>query len=51
MFRRVFVANRGEVAERVVRTCRRMGITPVVAVSDAEVEAEVTVLRAAGGSA
>ena len=52
MFRRVFVANRGEVAERVVRTCRRMGITPVVAVSDADAGAawlaDVEVARIGG---
>ena len=40
MFRRVFVANRGEVAVRVVNTCRRMGITPVVAVTDADAGAQ-----------
>jgi acetyl-CoA carboxylase biotin carboxylase subunit len=34
VFRRVFIANRGEVAARVARTCRRMGITPVVAVTE-----------------
>ena len=39
VFRRVFIANRGEVAERVSRTCRRMGITPVVAVTDPDVGA------------
>ena len=34
MFRRVLIANRGEVAARVARTCRRMGIHAVVAVSE-----------------
>ncbi|MFZ5482281.1 MAG: acetyl-CoA carboxylase biotin carboxylase subunit [Myxococcota bacterium] len=34
MFRRVFIANRGEVAARVARTCRRMGVTPVAAVTE-----------------
>src|SRR5689334_1464588 len=34
MFRRVLIANRGEVAARVARTCRRLGIVPVVAVSE-----------------
>ncbi len=36
MFRRVLVANRGEVAARVVRSCRRLGIETVVVVSAAD---------------
>src|SRR6476661_8337191 len=36
MFHRVFVANRGEVAARVARTCDRLGITPVFALSEAD---------------
>jgi acetyl-CoA carboxylase, biotin carboxylase subunit len=39
MFHRVFVANRGEVAARVARTCDRLGITPVFALSEADREA------------
>ncbi|MBX3130462.1 MAG: ATP-grasp domain-containing protein [Polyangiaceae bacterium] len=35
-FRRVFIANRGEVAARVARTCDAHGITPVFAVSEAD---------------
>lgn len=38
-FRRVFIANRGEVAARVARTCDRMGITPVFGVSTVDAEA------------
>ncbi len=36
LFRRVFIANRGEVAARVARTCERLGITPVFGVSEAD---------------
>jgi acetyl-CoA carboxylase biotin carboxylase subunit len=39
VFRRLFVANRGEVAVRVARACDELGITPVFAVSEADREA------------
>jgi len=39
MFHRIFVANRGEVAARVRRTCERLGITPVFGVSEADQDA------------
>ena len=39
MFRKVFIANRGEIAVRVVRTLREMGITSVVGFSDADRDA------------
>jgi acetyl-CoA carboxylase, biotin carboxylase subunit len=38
MFNRILIANRGEIALRVVRACRRMGITSVVAYSEADRE-------------
>jgi acetyl-CoA carboxylase, biotin carboxylase subunit len=38
MFRRILVANRGEVAARVMRTCRRMGIGVVLVATDADAD-------------
>jgi acetyl-CoA carboxylase, biotin carboxylase subunit len=36
IIRRLLIANRGEIAARVMRTCRRLGIQAVLAVSDAD---------------
>ena len=36
LFHRLFIANRGEVAARIARTCDRLGITPVFGVSEAD---------------
>jgi acetyl-CoA carboxylase biotin carboxylase subunit len=36
MFRRILIANRGEVAARVARTCKRMGIEVVAVASDVD---------------
>ncbi|MEZ4255276.1 MAG: biotin carboxylase N-terminal domain-containing protein [Polyangiales bacterium] len=39
MFHRLFIANRGEVAVRIARTCDAMGVTPVFGVSSADQKA------------
>ncbi len=39
MFHRLLIANRGEVAVRIVRACRELGISPVAAVSSADRDA------------
>ena len=56
MFRRILIANRGEVANRITRTCRRLGIqvvqvaseadTSLQFLSDADVVAEIGGVRA-----
>ncbi len=36
MFKRILIANRGEIARRIIRTCRRLGIETVAVHSDAD---------------
>ena len=39
MFKRLLIANRGEIACRIIHTCRRLGIGTVAVYSDADAQA------------
>ncbi|HEY8050881.1 MAG TPA: biotin carboxylase N-terminal domain-containing protein, partial [Ramlibacter sp.] len=52
---RVLIANRGEIARRIIRTCERTGLETVAVFSDADRDAlharEATFAHALGGNA
>ena len=55
ILRRLLIANRGEIARRIIRTAHRMGMETVAVHSDADADAmhvrEATAVQALGGSA
>ena len=40
MFKKILIANRGEIALRIQRACREMGIKSVIVYSEADREAK-----------
>src|SRR5436309_1882735 len=49
MFHKILIANRGEIALRIMRTCREMGIRTVIAHSTADAPGYPVIFKAAAG--
>ena len=49
MFKRILIANRGEIACRIIKTARRMGIETVAVYSEADRDALHVEMADAGG--